>query len=125
MEINVRNKKTWNGDGFYVGRPSPLSNPYKIEGDQTREMVIERYGYMLLNAIKKRDVNIITALQNIEAYLQEHGKVNLICYCSPEPCHADLIKQVLLNKFHLNYWLIFDKCPTCGHGEYKIGVMGL
>ena len=125
MEIKVRNKNTWSGEGIYVGRPSPLSNPYRIQGDQTREIVLQRYGAMLKNAITKRDPRIITALHNIEAYLQEHGKCNLICYCSPEPCHADLIKQVLLNKFKVNYWLINEKCPTCGHGEPKIGVMGL
>lgn len=117
MEITVRNKKNWTGEGFYVGRPSPLSNPFRIEGDQTREIVLHRYGVMLKRAIQKRDAQIITALQNIEAYLIEHGKCNLICYCSPKPCHADLIKQVLLNKFHTDNWLIGK--------DHRIGVMDL
>ena len=125
VKINVRNKKTWSGDGIYVGRPSPLSNPYKLTDESEREMILQRYGAMLKNAIMKRDSRIITALHNIEHYLQEKGECNLICYCSPKPCHADIIKQVLLNKFHTNYWLINEKCPTCGHGEPKIGVMGL
>ena len=125
MEITVRNRNNWTGEGFYVGRPSPLANPFKIEGDQTREIVLQRYGAMLKSAITKRDAQIITALHNIEAYLQEHGKCNLICYCSPKPCHADIIRQVLINKFKVNYWLVNEKCPTCGHGEPKIGVMGL
>jgi len=125
MEITVRNKKNWTGDGFYVGRPSPLANPFKLTDEELRPIVLQRYGAMLKNAIQKRDRPIISALQIIEAYLIEHGKCNLICYCSPKPCHADIIKQVLLNKFHVNYWLVEEKCPTCGHGEAKIGVYGL
>jgi hypothetical protein len=125
MEIKIRNKHNWTGEGIYVGRPSPLSNPYRIDDENNRMMVIERYGYMIKNAILKRDPKIITALHNIEAYLQEHGKCNLICYCSPKPCHADIIKQLLTNKFKVNYWLIDEKCPTCGHGEPKIGVYDL
>lgn len=125
MEITVRNKNNWIGEGIYVGRGSPLGNPYKIEGNQTREIVLLKYGVMLKGAILKREPSILTVLQNIEAYLQEHGKCNLICYCSPKPCHADIIKQVLLNKFHVNYWLVNEKCPTCGHDELKIGVMNL
>jgi hypothetical protein len=125
MEIKVRNNQNWNGEGIYVGRGSPLGNPYRITDESDREMVIQRYGAMLKNAIIKRDPKIITALWNIEAYLQKHGKCNLVCYCCPKPCHADIIKQVLINKFKVNYWLINDKCPTCGHGEPKIGVYGL
>lgn len=125
MEIKVRNLKTWNGEGIYVGRPSPLANPYKLDDEKDREIVLQRYGAMLKSAIQKRDPQIITALQNIEAYLQEHGKCDLICYCSPKPCHADIIKQVIINKFKVNYWLVDDKCPTCGHGKSKIGVYDL
>lgn len=125
MEINIRNKNKWYQEGFYVGRPSPLSNPFVISGDQTREIVIQRYASMFINAIKKRDKRIINALHILEAHLIEHGKIDLICYCAPKLCHAELIKQVLLNKIHTNYWLINEKCPTCGHGEYKIGVHGL
>jgi hypothetical protein len=121
MDITVRNKNNWSGEGIYVGRGSPLGNPYKLTNEEDRSIVIERYGAMLKRAIQKRDPHIISALHNIEAYLQEHGKCNLICYCSPKPCHADIIKQVLINKFRVNYWLVNEKCPTCGHGEAKIG----
>jgi hypothetical protein len=127
MEINIRNKNKWNQDGIYIGRPSVLSNPFKITEDQTREIVIQRYGYMLINAIQKRKYPIMAELQRLESLLLTHPKqqMNLICYCAPKPCHGDLIKQILLNKFHTNYWLINDKCPTCNKTIYKIGVHGL
>lgn len=116
FDINVRNRKHWNGEGFYVGRPSPLSNPFIIAGDQTREIVIKQYGNYLINTIKENDVHIITALQNIESYLIDNGKCNLICYCSPKLCHAEIIKQVLLNKLITDHWLIDD----CKIGVYDL-----
>lgn len=114
MIINIRNKSTWKGDGFYVGRPSPLSNPFKIHGDQTREICISHYGEMLRDEILNEVPIIITALKNIEFYLLEYGGCNLICYCSPKLCHAEIIKQVLLNKIHTGYWLVNEKIGVYG-----------
>lgn len=126
VEINVKNKKTFKGEGVYIGRPTVLSNPFKITEDQTREISIQRFGHMLINAVHvKKNPTFMHELRKLEAHLIEHQKLNLICHCSPKACHGDLIKQVLLNKFHINYWLIKENCPTCGHGEYKIGVHGL
>ncbi len=125
MDINIRNKHTWKQEGYYIGRPSKFGNPFKIEGEQTREIAIQRFAYGFINAIKKRNPPTIQELQKLEAHLLEHQKLNLICYCAPLPCHGDLIKQVLLNKYHSNYWLIKEKCPICGHGQYKIGVHGV
>lgn len=115
MDIKIKNKRNWNGDGIYVGRPSPLSNPFRITENCSREEAIDRYELWLMEAILNEGVGsidhvqVITALQNIESYLIEHGECNLICYCSPKPCHADIIKQVLLNKFHTNEWLVNGK----------------
>ena len=125
MEINVRNKSKWKQDGFYVGRPTVLGNPFKIDGDITREISIQKYAEWLISKINSRNNIIIQHLQIMEHILHESGKLNLVCWCVPEMCHADLLKQVLLNKIHTNYWLVKENCPTCGHGEYKIGVYGL
>jgi hypothetical protein len=125
MEINIKNKSKWKQDGYYIGRPTVLGNPFKINNDISREESISRYAEWLINAILKRKKIIVNELQKMEHILQEKGKLNLVCWCSPKMCHADLIRQILLNKLHQNYWLINEKCPTCGHGIYKIGVHGL
>jgi len=127
MEINVRNKSKWNQQGVYIGRPSPLGNPFKITEDQPRDICIQRYAYGLIQSIQKKNYIIMEELQKIEALLLNHPKhkVNLICHCAPLPCHGDIIKQVLLNKFHTNYWLINKVCSECGSKSYKIGVHGL
>ena len=125
MDINVKNKSKWKQEGYYVGRPTVLGNPFKIDEHTTREISIQRYAEWLKSKIKSRNSTIIQHLHIMEKILQEEGKLNLVCWCAPKMCHADLIKQVLLYKFHINYWLVKENCPTCGHGEYKIGVYGL
>ena len=35
--ITIENKKTYQGDGIYIGRPSLLGNPYAIGKDGTRQ----------------------------------------------------------------------------------------
>jgi hypothetical protein len=83
--IRVVNKKTWNGDGTYVGRPSALGNPYVIGKHGDRDQVIDRYRRWLFRGICRRDPEVIAALLQLG-----DGSV-LICWCAPEPCHAQVI----------------------------------
>ena len=41
--ITIVNKKTFKGNGIYIGRPSVLGNPFKIGADGNRHEVIEKY----------------------------------------------------------------------------------
>ena len=41
--IRIENKKTYRGEGVYIGRPSLIGNPYRIGAHGTREQVIARY----------------------------------------------------------------------------------
>jgi hypothetical protein len=125
MDINVKNKSKWKQDGYYVGRPTVLGNPFRIDEHTTREISIQRYAEWFISKIRSRNSVIIQHLHLMEKIIQDEGKLNLVCWCAPKMCHADLIKQALLNKIHTNYWLVKDICPTCGHGQYKIGVHGL
>lgn len=59
----------------YVGRGSPWRNPYWIGKDRTRNEVIEKFR---LNVLPKLDLRSL------------RGK-NLICFCAPRACHADLL----------------------------------
>lgn len=84
--------KVWNrrdknkpGDAVYVGRPSKWGNPFKIGKDGTREQVIEAYRLWLL-----RDNPLCSQLPELK------GK-DLVCWCSPLPCHADVLLE-LANK---------------------------
>ncbi len=97
MTIRVVNKRT-GGTGEYVGRPSPLGNPYKIGPDGDRDAVVEKYKKWLIkhlfNATEEhRAVHAeINRLHNLHA---AKGDLNLVCWCAPKRCHADMIKGVL------------------------------
>jgi Domain of unknown function (DUF4326) len=59
----------------YVGRGSPWGNPFKIGRDGTRAEVIARFEREILPEF---DVSML------------RGK-DLLCWCAPLPCHADLL----------------------------------
>lgn len=74
----VLNKYTMGEEGrnaIYVGRGSPWGNPFRISFAQSRDQVIDRFRCEILPTL---DVAPLV------------GK-NLICFCAPKPCHADVL----------------------------------
>jgi hypothetical protein len=84
---------------FYIGRPSPLGNPFKIGAHGTREQVIHRYEQWLA----KRELDNLAVSNEMKKILKfaRIGDVELACYCAPLACHGDVIKkrvEYLLNQ---------------------------
>jgi hypothetical protein len=52
--INIVNRKTYRGEGVYIGRPSLVGNPFRIGRDGTREEVIVRYRTWLWRRIQEQ-----------------------------------------------------------------------
>lgn len=75
----------------YIGREMPnfslkgskFANPFKLSEDETRETTIERYRKWLWEQIKLGNISI-------DDLLSLDGK-DLVCYCSPKPCHGDVL----------------------------------
>ncbi len=95
--ITIENKKTYRGDGIYIGRPSLLGNPYAIGKDGTREQTIERYRVWLWQQIKLRG-EVYRELQRLAAKAKA-GDLVLICWCKqpdrPRGCHGDVVKRAI------------------------------
>jgi hypothetical protein len=77
----VLNKRVDSGlhNAIYVGRPTKWGNPFVIGKDGTREEVVAKY----------------------EAWLPTSGLDpaelrgwDLVCWCAPEPCHADVLLRL-------------------------------
>lgn len=96
MQINVVNKHH-KQDGEYIGRGSPLGNPWPIQGFDTREIVIARYKVYLRQQIENGNKGVINELERLGNIAITTGSLNLQCFCSPQPCHGDIIKEVLEN----------------------------
>ncbi len=91
---------------FYIGRGSPLGNPYthlEVSATkasykcETREESLERYHYYLLDNIEDKNPSICNALNQI-FLLAQKGDVNLVCFCHPQSCHGDIIKEIIESK---------------------------
>lgn len=92
--IRVVNKKHWTGGGYYCGRPSALGNPFKIGIDGNRDEVTEKYREWLKEALK-HDIIVRREFDALVAAYVDFGELVLVCWCAPERCHCDIIKEFI------------------------------
>lgn len=67
---------------IYIGRPSKWGNPFVIGRDGDRVAVIAKYRAWLLNQ------------PHLLADLQELRGLRLGCWCSPAPCHGNVLAEL-------------------------------
>ena len=91
--IQVVNRRKDKED-LYIGRGSPLGNPFIIGKDGDRDEVIAKYKDYLVQQVNQGNQDIIRALMEIRDRANT-GTVKLGCYCSPYKCHGDIIKEYL------------------------------
>lgn len=101
--ITVLNKKNQdktneNPNAVYIGRGSPLENPY-------REESIKKYKEYMLDSIKSRDPIFCHAMNGLMIKKLRSEDIDLVCFCNPLPCHGDIIKEFLeQNKYCINWF---------------------
>lgn len=71
-------------DAVYVGRGrgSKWGNPFRIGQDGARDEVIAKYRQWIM-----RQPRLLAALRELE------GK-DLVCFCAPRACHADVLLEL-------------------------------
>ncbi len=86
---------------------SNFANPFKIGKDGTRDEVIQKYKTYIIKKLKD-DVFFQKEL------IRMKGK-NIGCWCFPEPCHGDVLLELIDNYETLinNY----DECDECDEKE--------
>jgi len=80
--LNKRFERTPEG-AVYVGRPSAWGNPYLINKMSSRADVVKMF----------RTYAEIRLGEEPSWLVPLRGK-DLVCWCSPEPCHADILLQL-------------------------------
>jgi hypothetical protein len=75
-----KNNKTY----VYIGRGSKWGNPFLIGRDGDRAEVIQRYKWAIQNG----------GLRHLQAHLPELLNKILVCYCKPQACHGDVLKEM-------------------------------
>ena len=80
--------------GVYVGRPTVLGNPYTLE-EYTRTDAIARYRLWLRQQWQRHGEVHAAPLQLARRY-HERGALTLACWCAPQRCHAEVIREAVL-----------------------------
>lgn len=104
-QLGYGNLKDWmdNPNNVYIGRKgivfingerypksdSIWANPFKINKDGDRDIVISKYRDYIIDKINK---NVIKKEQLIEL----RGKT-LGCWCKPDKCHGDILIELINN----------------------------
>lgn len=80
--------------GLYIGRPSIHGNPYKIGRDGDRTEVLTKYRSYLFEECLDSSSKLRKSIEDLERVTRDED-ITLVCWCSPEACHGDILKYVL------------------------------
>lgn len=67
----------------FIGRPSPLGNPFIIGRDGTREQVVIKFKHYAVNN---------SEIMELIRQLPENAVLG--CFCAPQDCHGYAIKEI-------------------------------
>lgn len=116
MSITIDNIRTCpSPDGkssIYVGRPSALGNPYQIGRDGDRQECIAKYADWLDAQLADPASAAARKFAALRQALATHGTLTLVCWCAPERCHAEVIRDRLLGHIPPEH-----VCQSCGCTE--------
>ena len=93
---NLRKEKPKNPWDVKVDRCSILGNPFVMAGEKDRDLVCDKYEIWFYNVNK--EVQIQNELNRLGTILSKYGKLNLFCWCNPKRCHAETIREYLLEE---------------------------
>lgn len=74
----------------YIGRPSPLGNPYRVGAGGTRAEAIQKF-----ETYARQSPRVLAMIRDLPE------DAILGCWCSPKPCHGSIIVQ-LWKELHEN-----------------------
>ena len=107
MQITVVNLRTHKKTGdpweVLIDRRTVLGNPYPLP-KYSREESISLYQDRLVEVMSSMNQTpeilvIWNEMNRINALLEGHSKLVLMCWCKPLACHGDVIKKVLEERY--------------------------
>jgi hypothetical protein len=93
MYIKVGRKHEPNAQ--YIGRGSPLGNPFVMKDESQRELVCDQYRDWLYGEIAERNPVVIAELERLYNHALSYQTLTLGCFCAPKQCHGEIIRDVL------------------------------
>jgi hypothetical protein len=94
-KLRIRVARKGQAQGFYVGRPTPLGNPFRLLREEDREWVVSQYAAWLRDQLRRGNPEVIRALEELYRTLKLRGNITLLCFCAPKRCHGEIIAEHL------------------------------
>lgn len=95
--IKILNKRQDNSqypDRVYVGRPTILGNPFTV-AKHGHGTAIARFRQWLGLQWESKNRVVVGELFRLARKYEETGELQLECWCSPKPCHAEVIAEAV------------------------------
>ena len=112
VHIRVVNTRTASREEIrasaYVGRGSPLGNPFKVKpwGPYDRGSTIPMYRFWLRERLAGRDRDVCSTMNDLYVRARHEarsgGTLLLRCHRFPNPCHADVVREFLLEAIDIS-----------------------
>ena len=95
MQIRVGRK--YEQGAHYIGRGSPLGNPFVMrdKSDAERNRVCDAYEAWLAEQVASNNPRVLGELRKLYVLAKRPQGVVLGCFCAPKRCHGDSIKRFL------------------------------
>lgn len=103
MQSSIRIGRRADPGSTYIGRPTPLGNPFELNGKVTRDEACDKYDAWLTEHIAAGDSAVVNELARLKELYLEKGYLILGCYCSPWRCHGESIKRILDRELGLDH----------------------
>lgn len=78
----------------YIGRGSPLGNPFVMTSEADRNAVCDKYQVWFEDKHNQKDPAVLREL-DVLLLKALSGDLVLGCFCAPKRCHGDTIKRYL------------------------------
>ena len=86
-------------DATFIGRGSPLGNPFPMKVEEERDWVCDAYRDYFDEKLSVGDEEILDELARLVEITIEQGYIKLGCFCNsrtrPRRCHGDTVKAFL------------------------------
>ncbi len=86
--------KKWDATAQYIGRGSPLGNPFVMKSEADRDEVCDQYQAWFNRKVEAGDPLVMNELRRLYK-IAKSGELVLGCYCAPKRCHGETIKKFL------------------------------
>jgi len=107
LKVVKKTKHVSTNTDYYIGRTkrreeSPLGNLFSHEDNtlaefkvDSRDEAVDSYKVWILEKINKKDIAVLTALNEIIHMGINNEVVYLVCWCAPLRCHGEILVEIL------------------------------